>query len=94
MPGILWEPSRLTGPNHGPDGKGKEKAPSLRAPMIQNAAPGILFWMVKNGNRKDGMPGWGSLPEQQIWQLITYVKSLGPDMRPAEERTLPAEKRE
>ena len=79
---------------HRPDGDGKEKAPSLRAPVIQNAAPGVLFWMVKNGNRKDGMPGWAGLPEQQIWQVITYVKSLGPDTRPAEERTPPAEKRE
>lgn len=79
---------------HGPDGDGKEKAPSLRAPVIQNAEPGILFWMVKNGNRKDGMPGWASLPEQQIWQVVTYVKSLGLDTRPAEERTPPAEKRE
>jgi len=79
---------------HGPDGKGKEKAPSLRAPVIQNAAPGVLFWMVKNGNRKNGMPGWAGLPDQQIWQVITYVKSLGPETRPAEERTPSAEKRE
>jgi mono/diheme cytochrome c family protein len=79
---------------HGPGGEGKEKAPSLRAPVIQNAAPGTLFWVVKNGNRKNGMPGWASLPDQQIWQVISYVKSLGPEARPAEERTPPAEKRE
>jgi mono/diheme cytochrome c family protein len=79
---------------HAPGGEGKEKAPSLRAPVIQNAAPGILFWMVKNGNRKNGMPGWAGLPEQQIWQVVTYVKSLGPETRPAEERTPAAEKRE
>jgi mono/diheme cytochrome c family protein len=86
--------SRRCAQCHGPGGEGKEKAPGLRAPVIQSAAPGVLFWVVKTGNRKDGMPGWAGLPEQQIWQVVTYVKSLGPEARPAEERASAAEKRE
>lgn len=58
-------------------------AADLRSRTIQGAAPGILFWLLKNGNRKDGMPSWSGLPEEQRWQIITYLKSLGPTPRTA-----------
>jgi mono/diheme cytochrome c family protein len=25
---------------------------------------------------KNGMPSWSRLPEQQRWQIVSYVKSL------------------
>jgi mono/diheme cytochrome c family protein len=63
---------------HAPEVLEKSKAADLRSPVLQNAPPGVLFWLLKNGNRGDGMPAWSALPDQQRWQLVTYLKSLGP----------------
>lgn len=63
---------------HAPEALEKSKAADLRSPALQNAPPGVLFWLLKNGNRGDGMPAWSALPDQQRWQLVTYLKSLGP----------------
>ena len=67
---------RHCGQCHGPDGHGRGKAPDLRSPVIQSAAPGTLFWFLKNGNLKEGMPSWSRLPDQQRWQLVTYLQTL------------------
>jgi mono/diheme cytochrome c family protein len=58
-------------------GKGRKKGPSLRAPEVQNAKPGTLFWLLTNGVVRKGMPVWSRLPEPQRWQLVRYLKSLG-----------------
>ena len=58
-------------------GKGSKKGPSLRAPEIQQATPGSLFWLLTNGVVRRGMPVWSKLPEPQRWQLVSYIKSLG-----------------
>ena len=63
---------------HGSDAEGSERAPSLRASPVQAAAPGVLFRFLTNGNLKHGMPSWSRLPDQRRWQLVSYVKSLGP----------------
>jgi mono/diheme cytochrome c family protein len=62
---------------HGADAAGSMKAPDLRSPTVQQAAPGVLFWFLTNGNLWYGMPSWSGLPDQQRWQLVTYLKSLG-----------------
>jgi len=62
---------------HGADALGHGKRPSLRTPEVQNAADGEIFWMLRNGYLRRGMPTWSSLPEQSRWQIITYIKSLG-----------------
>src|SRR5947209_2146749 len=41
---------------HGSDARGREKVPDLHLPVIQLASPGRLFWFLKNGNLKKGMP--------------------------------------
>lgn len=64
-------------PCHGADALGHGKRPSLRTPEVQNAADGEIFWILRNGYPRRGMPTWSSLPEQSRWQIITYVKSLG-----------------
>ncbi len=62
---------------HGPEGQGIGGKPSLKSERVQNATPGELEWLLKNGSLKNGMPSWSILPEQQRWQIVSYVKSLG-----------------
>lgn len=63
---------------HGDNAEGAKKGPSLRATEIQNAEPGAIFWILTNGVVRKGMPVWSKLPEPQRWQLVSYIKSLGP----------------
>lgn len=63
---------------HGKMADGSTKAPSLRAEEVQGAAPGAIFWILTNGVVRRGMPVWSKLPEPQRWQLVTFIKSLGP----------------
>jgi mono/diheme cytochrome c family protein len=62
---------------HGPEGRGNAKTPDLHDPAIQQAPAGALFWLLKNGDIGDGMPAWSSLPDQQLWQLVTFLHTLG-----------------
>jgi mono/diheme cytochrome c family protein len=62
---------------HGDAAEGGKKGPNLKAPEIQNAEPGAVFWILTNGVVRKGMPVWSKLPEPQRWQLVTYIKSLG-----------------
>jgi len=63
---------------HGRDALGKGKAPSLISPEVQGAAPGALLWFLKRGALRQGMPAWSRLPEQQLWQIISYLKGIQP----------------
>jgi len=62
---------------HGERAEGGRKGPSLRAPEVQNATHGTLFWLLTNGVVRKGMPVWSKLPEPQRWALVRYLKSLG-----------------
>ena len=62
---------------HGESAQGSKKRPSLRTPRVQvEATEGDLRWLLANGNRRRGMPSWSKLPDQQLWQLISYLRSL------------------
>ncbi len=61
---------------HGPNGVGQGNVPSLAHGPAQAAPDGEVFWFITQGNVTDGMPSWASLPAQQRWQLVSYVKSL------------------
>ena len=50
--------------------------PSLRSPAVAAASPGALFWLLRHGSLRHGMPSWSHLPDPQRWQLITYLKTL------------------
>ena len=63
---------------HGADANGHANRPSLRSDRIRHATDGELAWMLKNGNPYKGMPPWSSLPEQQRWQIIAYLRTLPP----------------
>ncbi len=62
---------------HGEDALGNRKHPSLRSDRVQHATDGEIFWLLKNGNLRKGMPTWAALPEPMRWQVIVFVKSLG-----------------
>jgi len=61
---------------HGDDALGRDGHPSLRSERVRAATPGELQWLLTNGSMKNGMPSWSRLPEQQRWQIVSYVKSL------------------
>ncbi len=61
---------------HGQDGSGQNHAPALASPEVRNAPPGALFWVLRNGSLRHGMPSFSHLPEQQRWQIVTYLKTL------------------
>ena len=61
---------------HGDNAQGKNKRPSLRSTRLQSASEGSLHWLLVNGNVRRGMPSWSKLPDQQLWQLVTYLRSL------------------
>jgi mono/diheme cytochrome c family protein len=62
---------------HGENAEGTKKRPPLRSQRVQQqATEGDLHWLLVNGNMRRGMPSWAKLGDQQIWQVITYVKSL------------------
>jgi cytochrome c oxidase cbb3-type subunit III len=68
--------------------------PSLRdTSWIYGNRDDQIFDSIAQG-RSNGMPAWGSkIPEDQIWQLVTYIKSMrtpqepDPPVLPADERT-------
>ena len=66
---------------HGADANGRNTGgsrPSLRSPRIRHATDGDLAWMLQHGNPYKGMPSWSSLPEEQRWQIIAYLRTLPP----------------
>ena len=69
---------RECAPCHGPTGAGLEKAPRLRQREVYEAAPATLFWILRNGSLRRGMPSFAHLPEPQRWQIVTYLQSLRP----------------
>lgn len=61
---------------HGRKAGGTRKGPTLLRDEVQQAPPGALFWVLTNGVVRRGMPVWSKLPEQQRWQLVTFLQSL------------------
>jgi cytochrome c oxidase cbb3-type subunit 3 len=51
--------------------------PSLRdAVWIYGGDDAHIYASIAQG-RANGMPTWGAkIPEQEIWQLVAYIKSL------------------
>ena len=64
---------------HGENAEGGKKRPSLRSLRVQSeATEGDVHWLLVNGNLRHGMPSWSKLPDQQLWQLVSYLRSLKP----------------
>jgi mono/diheme cytochrome c family protein len=68
---------------HGNRGDGKTQinaglyppAPDMRQGVTQDLADGELFYIVKNGIRFTGMPGWGGSDEDN-WKLVLFIRRL------------------
>ena len=48
---------------------------SSTARAAKNAKPGELFWFITKGKLESGMPSWANLPQQQRWQIVTFLQS-------------------
>ena len=73
---------------HGISGNGlgflfRELAPSPRnfiCNQTMDPLPdGQLFWIIKNGSPGTSMPAFKNLEEEQIWQLIHYLRNYSKD---------------
>ncbi|MDB5986068.1 MAG: putative L-sorbosone dehydrogenase, distantly related to a bacterial beta-galactosidase [Nevskia sp.] len=61
---------------HGANTEGTGNIPALAHGAVQKAADGEVFWFITSGAVNNGMPSWAALPEQQRWQIVTYLKTL------------------
>lgn len=75
---------------HGTDGRtpsdiGKwmyPRALDLGSPEVRQWSDAELFWIIKNGIRFTGMPGFGKIhSDEQIWHLVHYVRAIGAPAR-------------
>src|SRR5271168_2898874 len=62
---------------HGAMGEGSGNIPSLVSGAAQGATDGELFWYITQGDVNNGMPSWKSLPEEQRWEIVNYIRVLG-----------------
>jgi glucose/arabinose dehydrogenase len=61
---------------HGIAGKGTGNVPSLVHGAVQTGPAGAVFWYITQGDMKNGMPAWASLPKARRWEVVTYIQSL------------------
>jgi len=69
---------------HGVDGKSAEdsleaKPPDLTSGKTASDPDGAIFLTIKNGVKKEGkptMPPAKKLSDEEIWQLVAYVRTL------------------
>ena len=50
-------------------------APDMRQEETQQLSDGELFYIIKNGIRFTGMPGWGGEDEEN-WKLVLFIRHL------------------
>jgi glucose/arabinose dehydrogenase len=61
---------------HGANGQGTGNIPPLSQGASQSVPDGEVFWFITTGSIKNGMPAWDKLPEEQRWQLVSFLKTL------------------
>jgi mono/diheme cytochrome c family protein len=70
---------------HGLDGRSQTpigrwmypRAADLTSDEVQSFSDRELFWIIKNGIRFTGMPGFGNIDtDARIWNLVDYVRTL------------------
>lgn len=59
-------------------------APNLNDPQTQQKTDGELFFIISNGVRFTGMPGWQEEDSaEEIWDLVSFIRHL-PQLTPEE----------
>ena len=72
---------------HANDGSGQTEmgnhlyppAPDMRKERTQRMSDGELFYIIENGIRLTGMPGWGTgtqAGEEDSWRLVRFIRHL------------------
>lgn len=62
---------------HKADARGDgRKRPSLRSENLRGASDGDIEWFLRQGDLAHGMPSWSSLPSEQRWQIVAYLRSI------------------
>jgi len=72
---------------HGNDGSGNTemgrglypRSPDMRLPATQNLSDAELFYIIENGVRLTGMPGWSTGTkegETSSWHLVHFIRHL------------------
>ncbi|MDX2030664.1 MAG: PQQ-dependent dehydrogenase, methanol/ethanol family [Blastocatellia bacterium] len=62
---------------HGGDGSGTERGPGLASGTFRHGgADGEIFLNIRNGIASTQMPPFKRLTTEQVWQLVTYIRSL------------------
>jgi hypothetical protein len=55
------------------------RAPDMRLAATQQLSDGELFWIIENGIRFTGMPGWSTgdrAGEEASWRLVHFIRYL------------------
>lgn len=68
---------------HANDGSGRSQinsglyppAPDMKQAVTQDLADGEIFYIIKNGVRFTGMPGWGG-DDEENWKLVLFIRHL------------------
>ncbi len=70
---------------HGTNGSGNGKMANGMTPkprdfscqaMMKDIPDGQLFWVIKNGSKGTGMMGFKTLKDEQIWQVVSYIRQF------------------
>lgn len=71
----------LDGQNTGVPFADKMSPPVANLAMkdVQDYKDGQLKWIIQNGIRYSGMPGWnGILDDEEMWNIVHYLRHLSP----------------
>jgi mono/diheme cytochrome c family protein len=53
------------------------KPPDMRLAETQNLTDGEMFYIITNGVRMTGMPGWGrSHTAEDTWELVLFIRHI------------------
>ncbi len=70
---------------HGPKGDGKgELGVDIEPPprnftcaeTMKTIPDGQMFWVMKNGSPNQLMPGYGSLGDEKLWKIISFIRTF------------------
>src|SRR5580704_7335499 len=61
---------------HGVAAEGTGNVPPLAHGALQGVPDGAIFWYITKGGLENGMPSWAALPAEELWQLVTFIKSM------------------